>query len=246
MGLQQVFHILRQACAVSSVFSHAFPELEKELRRILVHEQDIDLVDEHECLLPLLPVCDDAVQNTVKYHQHTDRPQLLSKLQDVVAYESVFRIHVRLFCKSIERSSRKKFKLQCQRMSFRLRLTKELVSEILQRRRLASVVPLLVEPVHIFRAPVDDGLLPLCKTMSCNDLFAKRLQELRLFYDRIHFSIFFAHIHGVDVIGACCRYLDDFSAKSPYQRRILPFRIHDDDVCIRGKHQVHDLVLSCK
>ena len=87
-------------------------------------------------------------------------------------------------------------------MSFRLRLTKELVSEILQCRRFASVVTLLVEPVHIFRAPVDDGLLPLCKTMSCDDLFAKRLQELRLFYDRIHFTVLFAHIHGIDVVGA--------------------------------------------
>lgn len=89
MGLQQIQNVLRDAGAVRAVFSDPFPQLEQELRRILMHEQQVDLVDEDEGLLPALPVLRDPVQDRVEDDEHPDGAELLSEVEDVVADQAV-------------------------------------------------------------------------------------------------------------------------------------------------------------
>ena len=66
------------------------------------------------------------------------------------------------------------------------------------------IVALQVVAIHAFGAAVDDGLLPFRKSVPCDDLLTKGLQELRFFDDWIDFSILLCHIHSVDVIRAGC------------------------------------------
>lgn len=44
----------------------------------------------------------------------------------------------------------------------------------------------------------------------------------------------------------CCRYVDDFPAKSLYQCEVFMFRVDDDNICIRGKGRKEDPILCCK
>ena len=69
--------------------SDTLPQLVQELGGILVHEENIDLVDEYEGLLSFLPVFRDAIQDGVKDHQHANGAELFSQLQNVVADQSV-------------------------------------------------------------------------------------------------------------------------------------------------------------
>ena len=85
-------------------------------------------------------------------------------------------------------------------MSLRLRLLQEFLPEVLECWRSSLVVSLLIVAVYILCAAVDDRLLALLELMPRHNLLAERLQELRLFYDRIRLSVVSGHIHRIDVV----------------------------------------------
>ena len=120
VGLQQILHVLRDAGTVCPVLSHTLPEREQEVRRILMLKEQVDLIDEDESLPALRPVFRDAVQDAVQHHQHADGHQLLSQIQDVVAYETVVCVHIGVLCKGIERTFREKLYRKCYLLRLRL------------------------------------------------------------------------------------------------------------------------------
>ena len=196
MGLQQIQHVLRNAGTESSVLTDSLPEFEQKLCRVLVHKEQIDFIDKDEGLLPFLPVLCNAVQDGIQYDQHADGPELLAQFQDVVTDQAVVGIHVCLLGEGVERSSRKEFQFQRQRLGFWLRLLQKLFPEILQRWRCSLIVALLIEPVHVLRTTVNNGLLAFCELVTRNDLLTKALQELRLLDDRICLAVFPVHIYA--------------------------------------------------
>ena len=145
-----------------------------------MHEEQIYLVNEDICLLSLLPVPCDAVQNGIKYDKHSYSSELLAEFKNVVANQTVACVDIRLLCKGVERTPREKLKFKRKGMSLRFRLPQEFLPEILKCWRRSHIVALFVIAVDILRAAVNDGLLPLLELVPCYDLLAKRLQELTL------------------------------------------------------------------
>ena len=72
MALQEVVHVLRDACAVRPVLTHTLPEGKEEIRTVFVLEQQINLINEYKRVPAFRPVLGDAVQNTVKHHKHAE------------------------------------------------------------------------------------------------------------------------------------------------------------------------------
>ncbi len=241
--LQEVEDVLCDPRAVGAVLPDPLPELEQELRGILVNEEEVDLIDEDECLLPLLPVPGDPVQDGVEDDEHTDCPELLAEIQDVVADQAVRGIHVSLLREGVEGTPCEELELQRQGMRLRLRLLQEFLAEVLKGRRRPHIVALLVEAVYALRTAVDDGLLPFGEFVSRDDLLAERLEELGLLDDRVRFSVVPRHVHGVDVVRGGRGDLDDRASESFDERCVLPLRIHDDDVRVCREDEVRDFVL---
>ena len=61
MALQKVVHILGNTCAVLPVFPHTLPKGKEEVSGILVLEQQINLINEDECVSAFRSVLRDTV-----------------------------------------------------------------------------------------------------------------------------------------------------------------------------------------
>ena len=72
MALQKVVHVLGDTCTISTVFTHTLPEGKKEVRRVFMLEQQINLVNENERVSAFGSVLRDTVQDAVKDNKHTD------------------------------------------------------------------------------------------------------------------------------------------------------------------------------
>ena len=70
-------------------------------------KHQIDFVYKYICGSALRTIAAYPVKYAVKHHKHTDRLQLLTKLQYVVTDKTVFRIDVSLLGKRIKRAFRK-------------------------------------------------------------------------------------------------------------------------------------------
>ena len=155
-----------------------------------MHEQKIYLIDIDKGFPTLLPVLSDPVHDGIKYNEHTDSTQLLSKFKDVIAYHGVIGIHIRLFCKRIEGASGEELEFKCQVMRLLFRLPQKYISEIIQSWGRSHEVTLLVVAIHDLSAAVNDRLLASGELMPRYDLLTERLQELRLLRYRICLTIF--------------------------------------------------------
>lgn len=61
MALQQVVHILGNTCAVRTILTHTLPEGKEEVCRVFVLKEQINLVNEDECVSAFRPVLCDTV-----------------------------------------------------------------------------------------------------------------------------------------------------------------------------------------
>ena len=64
-------------------------------------EHEVDLVDEDEGVLTFGSVLRNAVQNRIEDNQHTDGHKLLAEVKNVVAYQAVVCVHIRLLTELI-------------------------------------------------------------------------------------------------------------------------------------------------
>ena len=85
MTLEKVIYILGLPGRTGAVLSDTLPEREKEIGRILVLEQQINLVNIYPRIPPQLAVADYPVEDTVQHNQHTNRQQLLAQIPNVIA-----------------------------------------------------------------------------------------------------------------------------------------------------------------
>ena len=67
-ALQKISNILSDACTESSILTHSLPQLVQELRRVLMHEQQIYLIDEDIRTFAGLSVLGDPVEDRVQYY----------------------------------------------------------------------------------------------------------------------------------------------------------------------------------
>lgn len=119
-------------------------------------KQKIYFIYEYKCLSSLRPVSCDSVENTVKDNQHSYRHQLLSKIQYVIAYESVIGVHICMLCKGVKRPFCKKLYRKSYLLCLGFILRKKLSVKILQCRRNSLISSALVFSVDTGSASVYD------------------------------------------------------------------------------------------
>jgi len=192
VGLEHIVHVLRDAGTEGTVFAHALPEREQEIGAVFVLEQKINLVDHNEGAFALCAVLGDAVEDAIKHNQHPDRLELLAQIKDVIADEAVVHVHIRLLGERGQAAVCEQFDGKGQLRRLRLRLPQQLFPEVFERRRFDSVFALLVVPVDIGCAAVDERLLLWADTISADGLIAEREYKLGLKDERIFSSAVFS------------------------------------------------------
>ena len=160
MGLEQILNILGTARDTGTVFPYPLPEGEQEVGRILVLEQQVDLVDEHPGALAQLAVPNDAVENTVEDYQHPNGKELLAQVPDVVADQPGAGIHIGGFGEGVQAALREQLDGQCHIVGLLLGLFQQLRMEILKGRSLSGTVALKIIAVDRCGTAVDERLLP--------------------------------------------------------------------------------------
>ena len=100
--LQSFTKAAEELSYVQSTVTMQIKQLEKELGRVFVHEQQVDFIYDDKSLSTFFSVRSDPVQNTIQYYQHPDCSQLFTKFQNVIADKSVICINISLLCKSVE------------------------------------------------------------------------------------------------------------------------------------------------
>ena len=119
-------------------------------------EQEVDFINEDECLLTLSTVLCDTVQDRVENDKHTDRHKLLAEVKNVVTDKSVIRINIGRLCKGVERTVGKQLDGKGDFLCFRFVLFQKLRTEVLQSRNCSGITSLLIVTVNARRTTVND------------------------------------------------------------------------------------------
>ena len=210
-------------------------------------EQEVDFINEDECLLTLSTVLCDSVQNRVKDDKHTDRHKLLAEVKNVITDKSVIRIHIGRLCEGIQRAVSKQLDSKSNFLCFRLVLFQKLRTEILQGRNSTGISSLLIVSVNTCRTTVDDRFLLCSEVCAADELFAKGHNELGFQDNRVcSVAVFLVHIHRIDMARRSSRDIDNFAAESLYKLRILSLGVDDNNICVGGKNDIFNLSLCRK
>ena len=141
-------------------------------------EQEIDFINEDECLLTFSTVLCNTVQDRVKNDKHTNRHKLLAKVKNVITDKTVICINIGRLCEGIQRAVCKQLDSKGDFLCFRLVLFQKLRTEILQGRNSTGISSLLIVSVNARRTTVDDRFLLCSEVCAADKLFAKGHNEL--------------------------------------------------------------------
>ena len=248
MALQEVVHVLRNTGCKRTVLSYSFPKGKEEVCRIFVLEKQVNLINEDIGVLAFRSVLSNSVKNGVKNNEHTDRHKLLTKIENVIANQTVVGVNVGLLCKGVKRTVSEQLNGKGDFSCFRFVLLQEFSTEVLQGRYSTRVIVLLIRAINTCGTTVDNGLLLCTEIVTADELFAKGHNELRLEDNGVRtVTVILVHIHSVDMVRRCCRDIDNLTAHCINKGRILTLRINDDYVCRRiSKHNIGNLSLCGK
>ncbi len=247
MGLEQILDVLADTGAAGLILPHALPEREEKIGTVLMLEQQIDLIHIDPGIPLQSTVSDDAVEDAVQHHQHSNRQKLLTQIPDVIAKNAGVGIHIGGLGEGVEAALGKQLDGQCHIRSLLLRLAEQLRVEVLQGRGLSLIATTDVVPIDLSGAAVNDRFLP-GRQLSCPDeLLTEGQQKLGFQHHGIFpVPIALLHIHGVDVVGRGGGDVDDLAAQPLHQRAVLGFGINDDYVILGRQRQRHHLLLGAE
>ena len=100
---EQVLHILGDAGGDAAPFPEPFPNLHGVGRRLLLLQEQMELVHEIPGGLARAAVLGHAAPHLVLHHQHPDLLHLLAQVLDVEADDAVLNIHVGAVVEDVER-----------------------------------------------------------------------------------------------------------------------------------------------
>ena len=164
-------------------------------------EKQVNLINEDIGVLAFSSVLSNSVKNGVKNNEHTDRHKLLTKIENVIANQTVVGVNVGLLCKGVKRTVSEQLNGKGDFSCFRFVLLQEFSTEILQGRYSTRVIVLLISSVNACSTTVDNGLLLCSEISAADELFTQRHNELRLEDNGVRsVTVIFVHIHSVDMV----------------------------------------------
>ena len=94
MTLEKIADVLGDAQTACVIFAHSLPEREQEVGTIFVLEEQIDFVHIHPGAPAHLPVSDNAVEDGIQHHQHTNGQKLLAQVTNIITEDTAACIHI--------------------------------------------------------------------------------------------------------------------------------------------------------
>ena len=170
----------------------------------------------------------------VLYDQHTELPELLAQLLDVVADDAVVDVHVRPVIEHVERSGDVNLKRRRKELRFLLVLRTEAVVEVLQNGHILWLRVGEVVPVDEPDAAVNDGFFHgLEALLRPDDDVAEREYEVHLERQGVVvIGVVQVQVHRVHILLRGRRDLDDLPVQALDEGPILRLGVADDDVVI--------------
>ena len=163
-------------------------------------EQQIYFVNKDIGLSSLRLVLGNAVQDTVKNHEHTDRHKRSAKLVNVIADKAALGVYVGLICEGVKASVCEKLNGKSYIPRFGFGLLQKHFSEIFESRRCSYATAENVITIYNSRATVDQRLF-LCFYRTVHSLLAERKHKLGFESDGVRtVSIIAVHRKSVDMV----------------------------------------------
>ena len=203
----------------------------------------MELIYKKVCPLALAPVLRHTVQHGIRDDQQPHCFQLPPQVHNVIDNDAVLRVHVRLMGKGVQTAGSEQLQRQRQITGFLLRLHQQLLPQNTQRRDRAAP---LIGRIHGVHATVNDALLQRADAAPVQ-LLKEGQNKLGFVHHGIAaVAVALHHIHSVDMVGASRRNADDLAAKRLPQRIILPLRVADENIVLRGQRKERDQFLCRK
>ena len=145
--------------------------------------------------------------------------------------------------KGIQTAGGEQLQRQRQVTGFLLRLLQQLLPQNTQRRDRAAP---LIGRINSIHAPVNDALLQRADAAPVQ-LFKEGQDKLGFVHHGIAaVAVALHHVHSVDMVGTSRRNADDLAAQRLSQRIILPLRVADKNIVLRGQRKKRDQFLCRK
>ena len=201
---------------------------------------DVKFIHENVGFLPVRPVVVDPVDHGISDGDEPWLLQLLTQIVDVIGLNTVFDIHIGFMGEDIQRAGGIQLHGKGQIPCFLLWLFQQLFPQGAKRRNFAGLFLILKYQRH---TAVNDGLV-VCPDTVRVDLLQKGHDKLGFERHRAPLSITFFHSHGIEPVRAAHRKAHDSAAQRLDQRRILPFRVQNNNVILRRQGNGHNQQLG--
>ena len=188
----------------------------------------------------------DGVPYRVLDNEHPRLFQVLAKPLDIEADKAVADIHGGTVVEEVERAVH----IQVQRLGHTVRLRDMLggegCHEVGEDRHILRPGIREVRLIDLLHGTVDDGFLDgLQPRLTAHDKLTEGQHEIAFQRQRVFFlAVIEVDIQGIHIVAAARRKPDHLTAQPVHQRRIFILRVADDDIILRGQHDIGDLPLA--
>ena len=183
--------------------------------------------------------------NLILNNQHTDFLQLIAKLLDVIADQTVIDVHIGSIVEQLQRTLHIDFQCSRHMMGFFLVLLEKCVIQILKNGHIFRNRIVKISLVNLMHTTVNNRLFNgLQAVLTSHNQLAEGKNEVCFQGNRvIILRVVDIDVHGIDIVGTGRTDLDYLTFKLVNQRRIFCFRVADDNVIIRHEERIGNLTL---
>lgn len=245
-GGQQVLDVLGNARRDAAPLSESLPDLHGVGGGLLFLEQQMEFINVVAGASAFRPVGGHAAPDLVLDDEHAQLLQLFAQFLDVKADQAVLDIHVGPMVEDVEGAT--DVNLQCRRdePGFLFRLLQKDSVQISQDGNILRLGLIQIGLINHAHAPVDDGLFNGLEALStADDELTQGENEVGFQGQRTFvLGVVQIDVHGINVVTAGRRDLDDLALQTLHQRVILALRIADGDVVLGDEKGIGDLALG--
>ena len=244
-GTKQVFDILGNAGGQTAPFTESFPDFYGVGGCLLLLQKQMKLVNVVSGGFTGTSVGCHTPPNLILNNQHTDFLQLIAKLLDVIADQTVIDVHIGSIVEQLQRTLHIDFQCSRHMMGFFLVLFEKCVIQVLKDRHIFRNRIVKISLVNLMHTTVNNCLFNgLQAVLTSHDQLAEGKNEVCFQGNRvIILRVVDIDVHGIDIVGTGRTDLDYLTFKLVNQRRIFCFRVADDNVIIRHEERIGNLTL---
>ena len=245
-GGEQVLGVLSRPGRHAAPFSEPFPDLRRIGRRLLLLQQEVELIYEIPGGAPDSPVDGDGIPHRVLDDEHSRLFQVFPQALDVKADQPVADVYGGAVVEEVEGAV--DIQVQCLGHTVGLRdaLRQQRLHQVAQDGHILRPGVCEVGLVDLLHRPVDDGFLDgLQPRLATHDELTEGQDKITFQRQRVLLvRVVEVDVQRVYIVGAGRGQPDHLPAQPAHQGRILVLRVADDDIIFGGQDDEGDLPLT--